>query len=58
MKSSNKLEQVQHGYDCKKEQHTGNGYLHHHNDDAPYDVDGCIYCGRCHHALSKKVVED
>jgi hypothetical protein len=28
------------------------GYLHGEDDDGPYDVDGVLYCGRCHYALS------
>lgn len=27
------------------------GYLHRSDDDSPYDVDGVMYCGRCHRAL-------
>lgn len=42
----------QHGRDCPKVAHLGNGYLHDADDDRPYDVDGAIYCGRCHAALS------
>lgn len=43
---------VQHGVSCEKVPH-GNktGMLHGPDDDRPYDVDGCSYCGRCHHAL-------
>ena len=39
-----------HGVDCRKVKHlgTGDGYVHGANDDAPYDVDGVWYCGRCH----------
>ncbi len=40
-----------HGFDCKKVWHTGNGHLHREDDDSPYDVDGVLYCGRCHHFL-------
>ena len=40
-----------HGYDCDKVQHSGTGYLHAETDDGPYDVDGCLYCGRCHRSL-------
>jgi cytochrome c553 len=38
----------EHGKDCPKVKHYGNVYLHAANDDSPYDVDGIIYCGRCH----------
>jgi hypothetical protein len=38
----------QHGKDCPKEPHLGEGYLHAADDDRPYDVDGVLYCGRCH----------
>lgn len=38
----------QHGIDCPKAQHVGDGYLHAFDDDRPYDVDGVLYCGRCH----------
>lgn len=40
--------QIKHGVDCVKAPHTGEGYLHAEDDDRPYDVDGCSYCGRCH----------
>lgn len=44
---------VVHGSTCKKEIHNPNraGYLHDPEDDSPYDVDGLLYCGRCHWAL-------
>ena len=42
---------VEHGVTCYKVNHIGTGYLHAENDDGPYDVDGCMYCGRCHYAL-------
>lgn len=43
---------VTHGLNCPKQPHTRpDGYLHAENDDRPYDVDGCRYCGRCHRAL-------
>lgn len=42
-----------HGITCKKVIHTGDGYLHSEHDDDPYDIDGQIYCGRCHHYLGK-----
>ena len=37
---------------CTKVVH-GNwtGQLHAHDDDAPFDVDGVPYCGRCHHFI-------
>ena len=42
-----------HGMNCSKaEHHEGEtGYLHGPDDNSPYDVDGVIYCGRCHVAL-------
>ncbi len=44
---------MRHGIDCKKAPHNNpnGGYLHHEDDDRPYDVDGMAYCGRCHHVL-------
>lgn len=44
----------EHGIDCVKIRHdrTG-GYLHDRNDDRPYDVEGLMYCGRCHQWLGK-----
>jgi hypothetical protein len=36
---------------CQKAPHTGTGYLHDADDDRPYDVDGVLYCGRCHRSL-------
>jgi hypothetical protein len=33
---------------CRKVPHIGEGYLHTEDDDRPYDVDGVLYCGRCH----------
>lgn len=39
---------MNHGYDCPKVVHIGEGYLHDALDDKPYDVDGVMYCGRCH----------
>lgn len=38
---------------CRKEPHTGSGYLHAEDDDAPYIVDGVKYCGRCHLVLAR-----
>lgn len=46
-----KAAQAQHGLGCEKTPHTGGGHLHAENDDSPYDVDGCLYCGRCHTVL-------
>lgn len=40
-----------HGENCRKVNHLGVGYLHGDADDSPYDVDGLMYCGRCHLAL-------
>ena len=46
------LESVAHGIDCPKAKHgPEGGYLHGEDDDTPYDVDGCTYCGRCHVAI-------
>lgn len=42
---------VTHGVNCPKIFHTGAGHLHAEDDDTPYDVDGCKYCGRCHKVL-------
>ena len=43
---------VVHGKTCPKRSHEGlTGTLHGEDDDTPYDVDGCSYCGRCHVAL-------
>lgn len=40
---------------CEKAQHgERGGYLHAADDDSPYDVDGCSYCGRCHHAIDAR----
>lgn len=41
----------EHGVNCGKVAHVGDGHLHGEDDDSPYDVDGCLYCGRCHKAL-------
>lgn len=42
-----------HGETCPKVPHDNpaGGYLHAADDDRPYDVDGCKYCGRCHRAI-------
>jgi hypothetical protein len=37
-----------HGIDCTKVAHNVEGLLHAEDDDKPYDVDGVMYCGRCH----------
>lgn len=42
---------VKHGINCQKKPHLKSGMLHSKDDDGPYDVDGCLYCGRCHKAL-------
>jgi hypothetical protein len=42
---------IVHGVNCEKKPHTargGQGYLHSVDDDGQYDVDGVLYCGRCH----------
>jgi hypothetical protein len=41
---------VEHGRTCIKAPHQPmrTGYLHRADDDRPYDVDGLLYCGRCH----------
>ncbi len=38
---------------CPKQPHDNpeGGYLHGKDDNSPYDVDGCLYCGRCHYPL-------
>lgn len=50
-----KLAAVRHGVNCPKVAHfdftDSHGHLHEPDDDTPYDVDGCSYCGRCHQAL-------
>lgn len=35
---------------CEKAPHADSktGYYHAEEDDRPYDVDGVLYCGRCH----------
>lgn len=42
---------VQHGGTCQKVPHVGAGHMHGEDDDTPFKVDGCLYCGRCHTAL-------
>lgn len=41
---------VTHGVNCPKIPHicSRTGWLHGEKDDGPYDVDGVLYCGRCH----------
>jgi hypothetical protein len=46
---------IKHGIECKKVKHLGEGYLHKASDDSPYDVDGIMYCGRCHSVLGATV---
>lgn len=42
----------EHGKDCAKADHgERTGMLHAADDDTPFDVDGVLYCGRCHTAL-------
>jgi len=46
------LSQKEDHTNCAKIAHTETqGYLHAEDDDGPYNVDGCLYCGRCHRAL-------
>ena len=46
-----------HGVNCVKRVHCSRrGYLHASGDDSPYDVDGVLYCGRCHEVLSPGIV--
>jgi hypothetical protein len=42
-----------HGESCEKAPHENRegGYLHGPEDDSPFDVDGVMYCGRCHQYL-------
>ncbi len=42
---------IRHGANCPKVAHVCDGYLHDADDDSPYDVDGVMYCGRCHVCL-------
>ena len=44
---------TQHGIDCRKAKHRGDGYLHSEDDDRPYEVDGVAYCGKCHYAMTE-----
>jgi hypothetical protein len=44
---------LSHGANCEKVPHTRkDGYLHDDKDDKPYDIDGVMYCGRCHQVLT------
>ena len=52
-----RMSEARHGVDCSKALHTKNGYLHAPDDDSPYDVDGVIYCGRCHAWIELPVPE-
>ena len=49
---------IVHGVNCRKADHIGNGYLHELDDDAPFDVDGLYYCGRCHMELGHHAKHD
>lgn len=40
--------QYVHGINCEKRAHVGDGHLHDEADDSPFNVDGVMYCGRCH----------
>ncbi len=42
---------ITHGVNCEKKPHVRTGQLHGESDDTPFDVDGVMYCGRCHVAL-------
>jgi hypothetical protein len=52
-KMLNIKEAVVHGVNCPKEPHIGTGHLHAEDDDRPYDIDECWYCGRCHVCLPR-----
>ncbi len=43
---------------CAKVPHEGDGYLHREDDDSPYDVDGVLYCGRCHRCIDSVALGD
>lgn len=47
---------LEHGVNCNKVVHVQGraGYLHAENDDTPYDVDGVMYCGRCHYFMDAR----
>ena len=49
--STSSTSAIRHGINCSKVPHESEGYLHAERDDAPYDVDGMMYCGRCHEAI-------
>ena len=55
MQNENNVDQIvkKHGIHCEKVEHSGGGYLHDSKDNYAYDVDGCLYCGRCHIAISQ-----
>jgi hypothetical protein len=42
---------IRHGIDCRKVPHSRDGMLHGPDDDTPFEVDGLVYCGRCHMAI-------
>ena len=37
---------------CPKMPHTRGGEMHGPDDDRPYEVDGLLYCGRCHYSVN------
>lgn len=39
---------------CPKVPHVGEGHLHGEDHDAPYSVDGMLYCGRCHYSVNER----
>lgn len=41
--------------ECQKVPHVGVGFLHDEDYDGPYEVDGVLYCGRCHSCACKSV---
>jgi hypothetical protein len=45
------MDYIEHGENCKKVKHVGEGFLHSPKYDDLYFVDGCAYCGRCHIAI-------
>lgn len=43
---------VQHGVYCEKVPHTeDDGFTHSEADDGPYEMNGTVFCGRCHVAI-------
>lgn len=42
---------MEHGVNCYKKPHEGEGYMHDEAYDGPYQVDGVTHCGRCHRAV-------